>query len=224
MSEPQTEPVEEPQEPVVAPVPEPEPEPTPEPPEEPQGPEGPAEAPEGQPETLALLEERGKSFDKLSKHVAKRTGEILGEDATMAIECPLCSYYGMPGWVPTVAPPEELQSALLHYAGLRAPSDYSKDAYSSTCSKCNGLGEVLTGSQVMGQERLPCYDCQGKGWLAVGPERQAAFGARPNGALASTPQPSAADQAMSPSPVAEPPEVARLRADGYLVVAPMAAG
>lgn len=223
MSEPEPQTTDPDAEPAVAPVPDPEPDEGTEPEDEPTEPQEPAQAPEPQQDTLALLEERGKRFDTLSKHVAKRTGEILGEDATMAMECPLCSFYGMPGWVPTVPPPEELQSALLHYAGLRAPSDYARDGYSSACSKCNGLGEVLTGSQVMGQERLPCYDCQGKGWLAVGPERQAAFGSRPNGVAAATPQPSPLDQAMQPEPVAEPPSVAELRQQGYLVVAPIQA-
>lgn len=223
MSEPETPTTDPALEPVVAPVSEPEPDESPGPDEDAPEPQEPAQEPASQQETLALLEERGKRFDTLSKHVAKRTGEILGEDATMATECPLCSYYGMPGWVPTVAPPEELQSALLHYAGLRAPSDYAKDGYSSACAKCNGLGEVLTGSQVVGQERLPCYDCQGKGWLAVGPERQAVFGARPNGATVTAQPLPVMDQAMQPEAVPEDPDAKRLRAEGYLVVPPISA-
>ena len=222
MSEPEHEPQSEP-EPVAAPVRVPEPQPEPGPDDEPGAPQEPS-APEPEPvETQALLEERGKRFEKLSQHVAKRTGEILGEDATIVQECPLCTYWGMPGWIPTVDPPQDLQAHLMHYMGQRAASDFQRDQYSAACSKCNGLGEVLTGSHVFGQERLPCFDCKGMGWIAVGDERRSGVLALANGVAAPSAPLAPADAAMSPAPLDEPPEVAALRSQGYLVVAPLPA-
>jgi len=84
-------------------------EPEPEPDEEAVEDEEPA-APAEEPESFAIMEERGKQFDQLRKHVATRVGKILGDDAAMVAECPFCSYYNMPGWVPVIDHPADLQA------------------------------------------------------------------------------------------------------------------
>jgi hypothetical protein len=171
-----------------------------------------------------MMEERGKKFDQLTKHVAKRTGDILGDDAGMVAECPFCSYYGMPGFVPVIDHDADLQAQVLHAFKLSAPSDYQKDSYARMCDKCNGLGETLSGSRVPGRERIPCIECQSRGWVPVGAERAGGTSAIPNGQAATYPPP-ADEGAPTFMPTGdEPPEVAALRAQGYLVAPPVVMG
>lgn len=154
-------------------------------------------ATEGQaaPDSEADMEAIGKKLDGLQKHVARRMGEILGDEAQHFEECEVCSFFNTPGWRFSGPYPPEVEVAVRTVLGMRAPDDYRPDGYSRQCDKCNGLGECVTGSKVLGQEALPCIDCAAKGWIAVGDERKQIAMFTPNG-----PQPTA----VAPTPTFEP--------------------
>lgn len=193
--------------PDVPPEPEPEPEPDPE-----------------RQESQARIEEVGKKLDGLQKHVTKRLGEILGDDATVIEPCPCCTPMGMPGWVWPGEPPEDVRAELYHYLGSFAPQDYKPDDYARKCDKCNGLGETATGSLVPNMQTITCYDCKGKGWVPVGPERASGVlpipELPPNGDLHS---PEGVLLAPAPQP-ADTEEIAALKRAGYVVIPPIARG
>lgn len=190
----------------------------------PSSPEAPAEALGEAPEASAHMEEVGKQLDALNKTVATRLGRILGDDAIDLDPCPWCSYFNTPGHVFRGVLPNDLRTHIAHLIGERAPEDFEKDSYSRACDKCRGLGETLTGSKVPGRERLPCYDCGGNGWIAVGNERASTVLSRANGPAAAVAPLSPADVAMQPAPTVEPAEAAALRAQGYIVVPPVTVG
>lgn len=187
----------------------PEPEPEPEPDQESQ-------------ESQARIDEVGKKLEGLQKHVTKRLGEILGDDATEIVPCPCCTAFGMPGWVWPIAPPDDVKAELYHYLGSFAPTDYKKDSYSRECEKCGGLGETLTGSKVPNMGTITCYDCKGMGWVPVGDERagnRAPIPNLPNGNGLD----SAEGQLLTPAAeITDTPEVAALKRQGYVVIPPVA--
>ena len=215
---------EEPLEPDV-PLEGPEHEPTPDegedPPEDPGEPEQPAEEPAGEPESAALMEEIGRKLDSLQKTVATRMSSILGEHALDFEECDLCSYWNVPGWRMKGHLPEDLRAELAALIGQRIPGTLKEDRHSHACPDCGGEGEVKTGSNVPGQDKLPCVECEGMGWQPTDDARRRGRMSLTNGvtaqALGVTPQ----DAAMQPAPLEEDPEVARLRSAGYVVVPPM---
>jgi hypothetical protein len=170
----------------------------------------------------AVGEKRAKSLEGLRKHVTRRLGEIFGDDAVGLVECPVCTYWSMPGWVPPVEMPEEVKATILHLVGQHAPTDYRKDNYSRVCDECGGLGETATGSLVQGQAYLPCYACSARGWIAVGPERAGGLRAVQNGpglAAVHAVEPAAVQYAPPP---ADTPEISELKRAGYVVIPPMA--
>ena len=205
-------------------MPEPgEPEPTPEPEPEPGEPTEPQE-PEPEPSSEAMMEEIGKKLDSLTKTVATRIGSILGEQATDFEVCDLCSYWNTPGWRHTGPLPQDLRDQIAYLIGQRPQSDLEPDPHSRVCTTCKGEGFVSTGSKAIGQEQLSCVECNGMGWQATDDKRRPGFLSTPNGPTAQALGVTAQDAAMQPAPLEEPPEVAALRQQGYLVVAPIAAG
>jgi hypothetical protein len=194
--------------------PEPEPDDTePEPEPEPDA------APEA--DSYARVEEIGKQLDKLRQHVAKRLGAILGDDAPFYTECELCTPFGVPGFRPPVDLPPEVQGALYHLLGQHAPSDYQPDKHSTGCPSCNGFGEVATGSKIIGQDRLPCVECNGNGWQATDDARRSKIGAALNGPTPAEPAPAYAASVVPDISQEDEAEVARLRGLGYAVIPPM---
>jgi hypothetical protein len=180
--------------------------------------------PEPEPEqfTEEIGEKRAKSLDLLKKHNSKRLGEIFGDDAVGLVECPVCTYWNLPGWIPPVELPEDVRATMQHMLGQHAATDYRPDSYSRECDTCGGLGETRSGSKKPGYELVVCIPCGGKGWIAVGPERGGALRAVPNGAAAPAPL------AAAPEPVQYAPqpektaEVLALEGAGYVVIPPMA--
>lgn len=221
MSEPEQETPDEPVTPLEGPEHDPAPDEDGEPGDEPAAPEAPVEAPVEAQEAGARMEEVGKQLDALNKTVATRLGRILGDDAIDLDPCPWCSYFNTPGHVFRGVLPNDLRTHIAHLIGERAPEDFEKDSYSRACDKCRGLGETLTGSKVPGRERLPCYDCSGNGWIAVGNERASTVLSRANGPASAVAPLGPADVAMQPAPTVEPAEAAALRAQGYIVVPPV---
>ena len=116
--------------------------------------------------------------------------------------------------------PARLLGTVYEWTNTASPDDYKADSYSRQCDACNGLGETKTGSKVQGQETLPCLECMGKGWVAVGDERSSGSMAVPNGQYRQVAPPAEDALPMMMAPEDEPPEVAALRKQGYAVVPP----
>lgn len=161
-------------------------------------------------------EKVGKQLEGLQKHVARRMGEIFGEDAQAYELCDLCTFYGTPGWRISGPLREEVTTQLRHVMGFHAPTDYRRSEFTRRCDVCDGLTKVQSGSQDPQYELLSCPACGGKGYQQVGTPPLAvvppAVPVPPNGAQTTT----TPTVILSP----EPPEVAELKAKGYIVVPP----
>ena len=192
-------------EPDVEPDAEPEPEPAPEP------------EPDGAEQVIAKLD---KYADRARKYLAKNMSEVLEEAANDYVECPFCNYYNTPGFLHASPCPPELLGTVYEWTNTTAPDEYLPDSASRVCDMCNGLGEVRTGSKVRGQEVLPCIDCTGKGWIAVGPERSGGLMSIPNGAtIAAVPPADTSEHAILASQNLTP-EAEAARAQGFTVIPP----
>jgi hypothetical protein len=172
-------------------------------------------------DTEAQAAEIGKKLDGLGKHVAKRMGDILGDDAALYAPCPACTPWQTPGWVPPVDPPPDVQAALLHYMGQRAASDLLPDPHSERCPECNGEGANEMPTNVAEQKVATCVKCSGKGWLALDAARGGAPSVATNGPAPTYPPPSAVASALPDLPVEDDPRVTELRQMGYAVIPPM---
>lgn len=188
-----------------------------------------SDEPEPEPETPpqsigeAEIEAIGKKLDGLRKHVTKRMGEILGDDAPLYRECMCGELFNTPGWLPPIDPPPDAQAFMYHWLGQHAPSDYQKDQFSRECPDCNGMGEVLTGSKVQGQVTLPCITCSGMGWADAGRAQRIAASRVPNGPQPVTPLPASPEGAAFTAPAEDTPEIAALKAQGFIIIPPMVA-
>lgn len=172
------------------------------------------------PDSQAQMEEIGKKLDGLTKHVARRMSEILGESANDFEECELCTYWNTPGWRFKGPLPEAVTDALRAALGEHSADAWKADEYSRACDKCNGIGQVLTGSKAPGQETIQCIKCHGMGWVPIGNERASGVFAIPNGP---TPQAPATVAPVTPS-APDTPEVAAAKAllqkSGHMVIDP----
>lgn len=120
-------------------------------------------------------EEQAKQLGRRARSYSKAVAELLGDDLSGWIACEVCSPY-FPGLHPPFAAlggaPGDVVAACRTIAGLPALDNMRVDKYTSVCGTCGGVGRTLTGSHVQGQETIRCRDCEGKGWIPVGPERQ----------------------------------------------------
>lgn len=180
-----------------------------------------APEPAPEPESQAVMEEIGKKLEALTKTVATRISTILGDQALDFEVCDLCSYWGTPGWRHSGQLPADLTEHLLHLLNQRAPGDYRVDPHSRQCETCGGEGVVDTRSKVPGQNLLPCVECNANGWIATDDERRPKLLSLANGPTFTPGAAAPADAAMTPTPPAEPPQVAELRAQGYVIVPPI---
>lgn len=176
---------------------------------------------EPQPDTEAVSEEIGKKLDALQKHVAKKMGDILGEDAAMFEVCEVCSYTNTPGWRLSGPYAPEVEAAVRGVLGTHGIGEYKTDTYSRVCDICEGLGKTSTGSRVPGQETQTCVDCKGRGWLAVGPERGGAPLVAQGGDQLTHDQSGASFDVIEVQPQLDTPEMAALRAAGYILIPPV---
>ena len=169
------------------------------------------------------VQKMARSLDTLVKHVAKRMGEIMGDQAGDFEECEICNYWNTPGWRMKGPLPAEVEQVVRVALGGANSAEWKPDEYSRACETCNGLGQVLTGSRVQGQEALQCIACKGLGWKPIGNERATGAFAVANGPQAAAPLSLAPDTPAAP----ESPEITAAKAElqnaGYFVVAPVAA-
>lgn len=171
-------------------------------------------------EATAVDNETARAIARVRKYVEKNKDEILGDMAENWAECLVCTYWQIPGYMPMEPAPPEVHASLLGWLGQRPEEEYMPDNFSRQCESCKGLGETSTGSKVFGQEKLSCVPCKGMGWIAVGPERQGGYVGQPaNGGTAQYDPLPSGTPALQPAPD-DSPEIAALKAAGYLVIPP----
>jgi hypothetical protein len=107
---------------------------------EPEQPEQPA-APEG------MSAEQADELDKAYKAYAKRVAKALGGE--LPPECRECGGLGFD---------------LTYGAGQ---PEYRTASDKDVCDECDGLGGVLSGSKVPGQDVVRCERCKGAGYLVT---------------------------------------------------------
>lgn len=184
-------------------------------PQEPAGEPGEPAAPAPDALTEKDYEAIGKKLDAETKRHVERVAAICGPNFAYLTPCELCEP-NMPGFRLPKVLDEETKAAVRYAIGDRQPENWQADQYSRECEACAGLGEVLTGSKVTGQSTLVCLICGGKGWTPIGPERQG--GVFPKPALVA---PSNGEGSPAALPAVDPPEVADLKARGYVVISPV---
>jgi hypothetical protein len=169
------------------------------------------------PDALSLGEFRDKEWQRVAKYLAKNLGEIEGEDATHYVECFVCRSFGTPGWVIPGPPPVEIVGTLHEWLGMRAPDEYLPDGHSIECDECGGLGQVRMPSKVVGQETMGCVKCGSLGWIGSDHFRGNFSSPPANGPqLIPESERGAGSYELVPEGP-EPPEVAVLRSQGFMV-------
>lgn len=174
---------------------------------EPESPDAPPVGP-----SQEEIEAKYKQLEKVRQYVARKVGEIMGDDAVNVTECPVCTDL-VPGWIwhPSIAPlADETKAALYHLLGAHAPGDYKAHDAFKKCDACNGLGQVSTGSQRPGYETVGCPTCNELGYT----QNLAAQIQPPNGAAAA-PAPIVTGPTAIPDELT--PEARAAQEQGYVV-------
>lgn len=146
-------------------------EPVEEPVEEPDEPED--EAPTAGP---AVEEDYAKVFDKAVKRAntyMSAVPTILGESAADLSLCPRCTDF-LPGFVlPLNIKPvtDEQKVAVKQSIGELIAAELLQDGDAATCARCDGYGQVLTGSKVPKEAKALCLNCKGRGWVGSRADR-----------------------------------------------------
>src|ERR1700693_273175 len=146
---------------------------------------------------------------------AKRVNEIMQEDATSLIQCPVCMD-GIAGWIypPDVAPLQpEAVARIRTVIGLPDYTTFKNATDAQTCPECDGLGETITGSHVPGYETKTCARCNKTGYVLVTQTT--------NGNATLTEVPQLTGPTVYGHEVSIDPEVQHLRERGFTVIPPM---
>lgn len=133
---------------------------------------GDSEEPEPEPtpeaaQTDLAVEKSAKKLEAEVKRHTARIGEIMGEDANNLEPCPLC-WELTPGWRWPNEPDEPVKAEVRKIIGLPALENYRPATDARECDDCQGLGQVLTGSKVIGKMQKQCSGCNGNGWKPIG--------------------------------------------------------
>lgn len=112
----------------------------------------------------ARLKKISGQMDGEDKRHEKRYSEILGDDFAMYAPCPLCQLAGYAFTYPPGTMPEEQRAAVAVVLGESGASEYKSAPWSEKCQVCDGLGEVLSGSQTINGRLVVCKVCNGGGW------------------------------------------------------------
>lgn len=148
----------------------------PESPEEPEtgelpgdGPEGPEE-PAEEPTAQSSEKDTKAAIARLDKEATRHRGrldEILEEGALSLLLCPLCEP-SLAGWYWPGSLPPEVREIVAALTGDDSGIDYETLPNATTCTGCNGRGEVLTTSKVAARKLIMCPKCIGFGYLVNG--------------------------------------------------------
>jgi hypothetical protein len=161
------------------------------------------------------IEAAFRKLDREADRHRKRVSEIMGDEFGVLLACPLCDAVN-PGYVlPTPDVPQRFP-AVREFMGDSQPRELKHDQNISRCQVCDGWGTVESGSRVQGQTELACTECGGKGWLG----QRAGLATLPLGV------PLPVGNGLQDVTVSEAggdsPEVAALKAQGYIVLDPPA--
>jgi hypothetical protein len=170
-----------------------------------------------EPDALAIAVARDKEWDRVRKYLAKNLGDIEGDDATLYHECFVCNSFGSPGFIRTEPLSPEVVSTLHSWLGMRDATELRADQHSQECPECGGEGMVAMPSKVVGQTELPCTKCGALGWLGTDPQRGGFASPPGNGATAVIGSGAALGMPELEPEGPEPPEVAVLRGQGFMV-------
>lgn len=144
--------------------------------------------------SMKQLEKRFKSRDGRADTYTKAMTELAVEVDAPIVRCPLC----LPEWPGFIYHPEQvpLNQDQLNVCNILAGNplmpDFQPIASAQTCPACNGLGRVLTGSQVTNKTTIECPECHGDGWGGEAKNK--------------TPQVAAAPQYVQPNDDGLPPD------------------
>lgn len=126
----------------------------------------------------AELEKAAASLGKEADRHFARVVAIMGDAAGDLVRCELC-HPSIPGLRYVEAMNEELRERVKVAIGIGSGARYRAAVDASKCETCDGLGSVLSGSEVPGQITLRCLSCGGRGWSSASPERQGRMTAAP---------------------------------------------
>lgn len=176
----------------------------------------PSEPAEDEPEpqgglTEKEIEARFTKLGKENERHANRVGEILEDDATDLLMCPLCSPF-IAGFLLNAPVADEPRTATLGFLGVIDSSELPQASYLVKCETCDGRGEVKTGSTRPGYESANCAMCEGKGYRKLTGQPQG------NGTM--SPDYIAPHDDFAPPPPDDDPAIVALKAAGYTVVPP----
>jgi len=130
--------------------------------------DGESEAPEAAappPPTEKEIEARMRALEKQAAKHAAAVEKIMGDDFAMLVPSPVDWTPGFIFNVPGMQPLPEQVAELHAILGDAQSVEYLPATDAEACSKCNALGEVLTGSRKPGQETKLCSTCTGSGWV-----------------------------------------------------------
>ena len=108
-----------------------------------------------------------KRIDRAVSSMVKTLNEVLADEAQFLQACPRCAD-DFPGliWDPTVKQVlPATRAAVMISMGEGAPVDLERARDAEQCPDCKGYGKVNTGSKVLGQDKLVCNNCKGRGWV-----------------------------------------------------------
>lgn len=115
----------------------------------------------------AAIEKVLKALQKENERHATAVERIMADDFATVIPCELCSPVAA-GFRWPEALGEQQIAAVRNAIGLPDLTTFRKTEGRWTCDTCAGLGRVLTGSSVVGQETIRCHTCNGSGFQSAG--------------------------------------------------------
>lgn len=145
--------------------------------------------------------ERIKKLRERADRYSKSVVDLLGDDLDGLIACELCSEHGFPGLRFPLEIPAETKGKLRVLIGLPSLDNFRQANNTETCPVCQGLGKVLTGSQIERYATITCQRCEGYGYMIDGiapKNRPQVAGALPE------PESLDAERADEPTPEVDP--------------------
>lgn len=117
------------------------------------------------------IERMTRQLEQEAARHAKRIAAIMGDQVAELVRCVLCPPQ-IGGFRYPVVPEEAQREAVKQAIGIGNLDRFREATDAQRCATCEGLGQVRSGSEVVGEQTLRCLSCQGKGWTSAAPQRQ----------------------------------------------------